>query len=108
MHEIADTAFDTEVLASSRPVLVDFWAPWCVKCKAMAPAIAQLASDHAEELQVVTMDVEQSPATAARLGVISLPALKLFVGGRVVKSWSGAMPGRTLEAEVAAALAAAG
>lgn len=105
MQEIADAAFDTEVLASSHPVLVDFWAPWCVKCKAMAPAIAQLAEEHAEDLRVVTMDVEQNPATAARLGVISLPALKLFVGGEVVKSWTGAMPGRVFEAEVVAALA---
>ena len=99
--EVTDATFDREVLAASMPTVVDFWAAWCGPCRALSPILEALATEHADRIRVVTVDVEANPETAARYSVISLPAIKVFVDGEVVKSMTGAKPRPVLEAELA-------
>ena len=86
-----DSTFDAE-LASPSPVLVDLWAPWCGPCRAMAPALEELARDFAGKLKVVKVDVDQNPATQARFQVQGIPTLLLFRDGTVVERIVGAQP----------------
>jgi len=91
-RSITDDSFDTDVLASDKPVLVDFWAPWCQPCKAMSPILDELAGEHADKIDVVTINTDENPAVAARYGVTGLPTLNVYVKGELVKSITGARP----------------
>ena len=100
---VTDDTFATVVHESDRPVLVDVTADWCAPCRRMHPLLERLAGEH-ENLQVVTLDADQNPATAARLGVLSLPTFVLFRDGAPVRSFVGARPYGRLVADVRAAL----
>ncbi|WP_374249683.1 thioredoxin [Thermomonas sp.] len=86
-----DTDFDSLVLASDQPVLVDFWAPWCGPCKMIAPALDQLAADYAGKAKVVKVDVDQNQQTAMKYHVRSIPMLLVFKGGQIHSQQIGAV-----------------
>ena len=91
MVEITDESFAREVLEADRPVVVDFWAPWCGPCKAIEPALEELPLD------VVKIDIDANPSTAARYGVLSLPTVILFDGGEPRATVHGARPRKHFE-----------
>lgn len=90
--EVSDATFDQEVLQSPVPVLVDFWAPWCGPCRAIAPVVEEMAGTYAGRLKVVKMNVDDNPATPSRYGVRGIPNLIVFKGGSVAEQVVGAVP----------------
>jgi thioredoxin 1 len=89
--------FDAEVLDSSVPVLVDFWAEWCMPCKMIAPAVEQLATDYAGKLKVGKVNVDQESDLAAQHNIVSIPTLLVFKSGKLVRQKVGAVPKHELE-----------
>ena len=92
ISEVSDMSFNQEVLTSDLPVLIDFWAPWCGPCRAIAPVVEELAGQYAGRLKVVKMNVDDNPQTPSRYGVRSIPNLVLFKGGEVADQVIGAVP----------------
>jgi len=90
--QVSDDTFDSEVLKSSVPVLIDFWAPWCGPCRAIAPIVDQLATEYAGKLKIVKMNVDDNPRTPANYGVRGIPNLILFKDGQVQQQIVGAVP----------------
>ena len=93
---VDDANFQTEVLSSDKPVLVDFWAIWCGPCKMIAPYVEELANEYDGKLKVMKMDVDANPRTAMQFGIRSIPTLMVFKGGQVVEQIIGAVPKRHL------------
>lgn len=89
---VSDDSFENEVLQSSIPVLIDFWAPWCGPCRAIAPIVDQVAGEYSGKLKVVKMNVDDNPRTPARYGVRGIPNLILFKDGQVQQQIVGAVP----------------
>jgi thioredoxin 1 len=89
---VNDQTFDGDVLTSERPVLADFWAEWCGPCKAIAPALEELAREYDGRATIVKVNVDENPTLAARFGIRSIPTLLLFKDGKVVDQLIGAMP----------------
>ena len=89
---VSDDSFETEVLQSATPVLIDFWAPWCAPCRAIAPVVEELARDYEGKLKIVKMNVDDNPRTPSRYGVRGIPNLILFQGGEVKEQIVGAVP----------------
>jgi thioredoxin 1 len=89
---LEDATFDAEVLKSDVPVLVDFWAVWCGPCRAIAPAVEELARDYKGKLKVAKLDIDTHQAVPQKFGIRSIPTLLLFKGGRVVDTIIGAVP----------------
>lgn len=87
--EVGDASFQKDVLESSTPVLVDFWATWCAPCLALAPVVEELAKSYQGKLKVVKFNVENDTATPQRYGITSIPTLLFFKGGQVVQSVIG-------------------
>jgi thioredoxin 1 len=94
---LQDSTFDTEVLKSDVPVLVDFWAVWCGPCKAIAPAVEELAKQYKGKVKVAKMDVDEHQQIPQQFGIRSIPTLLVFKGGRVVDTIVGAVPKSKLE-----------
>ena len=95
--ELTSGNFESEVLKSDRPVLVDFWAPWCGPCRMLAPVLAQIAEEKAGVLKVGKVNVDESPELAAKYGIASIPAVFLFRNGEVVNQSVGFMQKPELE-----------
>ena len=100
-RDVTDHNFATEVLASEKPIMVDFWAEWCGPCRAVSPILDQIASEHADKIDVVKLNVDDNPETAMKYQVTSIPTMKIFRGGEVVKTVIGAKPKPALEADLA-------
>jgi len=87
--EFTDQNFEQEVIKSDKPALVDFWAPWCGPCQMMGPIIEELAKDMEGKAKVGKLNVDEHPETAQKYGIMSIPSLKIFKGGQVVKEFVG-------------------
>jgi thioredoxin 1 len=98
--ETSDSAFDTDVLQSGTPVLVDFWAPWCGPCKSIAPVLEQLAAEYAGKLKIVKLNVDDNPRTPPHYNVRGIPNLVFFKGGQVVEQIVGAVQKDILETAI--------
>ncbi|MCU0412635.1 MAG: thioredoxin [Bacteroidetes bacterium] len=94
--EVTDSNFEAEVLKSSTPVLVDFWAEWCGPCKMIAPVVEELAKELSGKLKVGKVDVDNNQQIAMKFGIRSIPTLLVFKGGKVVDQLVGAVPKKAL------------
>lgn len=101
---LTDANFDSDVLQSDLPVLVDFWATWCAPCKAISPLIDTVANEYAGKVKVGKVNVDDNPATPGKYGVRGIPTLVLFKDGQVVDQVVGAVPKSQLDALIAKAL----
>jgi thioredoxin 1 len=99
-RDVTDQNFDTEVLGSDKPIMVDFWAEWCGPCRAVSPILDQIATEHSEKIDVVKLNVDDNPETAMKYQITSIPTMKVFRGGEVVKTVIGAKPKPALEADL--------
>jgi thioredoxin 1 len=94
---ITTSQFDTEVLGSETPVIVDFWAEWCGPCRAVSPILEQIAEERGDELRVVKVNIDEEPELQQRYGILSIPTILLFKGGEATAAAIGAQPKRMLE-----------
>ena len=90
IDSVTDHTFETDVLEASRPVAVDFWAPWCGPCRAIGPIMEALAADYGEHVRFVKLNIDENPATGARYNVLSIPTVVLFADGEPQSSIVGA------------------
>ena len=98
--EVTDATFEENVLKSDKPVLVDFWAPWCGPCRIVSPIVDQIAEEHGDKLNVVKVNTDENLETASTYGITSIPALYVFKDGEVAKTIIGARPKPALEDEL--------
>lgn len=103
--DVTDQTFQTEVLESDKPAVIDFWAEWCSPCRQIAPIIKELAAQYGDQVKIVKMDIDSSPATPGRYGVRAIPTILAFKNGEVVQQLQGARPKADFEAMVKGLLA---
>lgn len=100
VSEVTDQEFESEILQSEKPVLVDFWADWCVPCHMVSPVVEEIGIDKAEKMRVAKLNVDDNPQAAQRYGVMSIPTLILFVGGEERARVVGAKPKEAILREI--------
>jgi thioredoxin 1 len=104
IKHVSDASFDTDVLKSDQPVLVDYWAAWCGPCKMIAPILEEVAGEYAGRLTVAKLNVDENPATSAKYGIRGIPTLMLFKGGQAAATKVGALSKSQLTAFLNGAL----
>jgi len=98
---VTDATFEAEVLQSSKPVIVDYWAEWCGPCRMIAPVLEEIAAEYGEKIDVVKLNVDENPAVAQRYQILAIPTLNVFKDGEVVKQIKGAKPKAALLRDLA-------
>jgi thioredoxin 1 len=101
--EFSDTNFQDDVLKSDKPVLVDFWAPWCGPCRMIAPLVEELAKEYEGSVKIGKVNIDDNPSVAMNYGVNSIPTLMIFKGGQVVDRFVGVQPKSRLQQAIDAA-----
>ncbi len=99
--DVTDATFAEEVLNSKETIMVDFWAEWCGPCRAVSPILDQIAAEHSDKIKIVKLNVDDNPQMARKYGITSIPAMKVFRNGEVVKTVIGAKPKPAIEADLA-------
>jgi len=104
-HDVTDATFAEEVLNSEDTIMVDFWAEWCGPCRAVSPILDAIAAENPDKIKIVKLNVDDNPQTAMQYQITSIPAMKVFKGGELVKTIIGAKPKPAIEADLAEFLA---
>jgi thioredoxin 1 len=99
--KVTDATFEADVLKSDKAVIVDYWAEWCGPCRQVAPILEEIASEHADKIEVVKLNVEENPQTSQKYGIRNIPTLNVFKDGEVVKQIVGAKPKSALLRDLA-------
>jgi thioredoxin 1 len=89
---VTDETFDSVVLGSSRPVIVEYWAQWCGPCHQLSPVLEAIAAEHCGRIDVVKLNIDENPATYQKSGILAVPTINVFSGGEIVKQVVGAKP----------------
>ena len=97
---VTDQNFEEEVLKSDKPVIVDYWAEWCGPCRMVAPVLEEIATEYADKINVVKLNIDDNPATSRKYGIMAIPTMNVFSGGEVVKQIVGAKPKSALLREL--------
>ncbi|MGW4905029.1 thioredoxin [Streptomyces sp. NPDC004270] len=105
MKNVAEDSFEQDVLNNEKPVLANFWAAWRGPCRQLPPSLETIAAEHGDKIEIVKLNIDENPATAARYGVMSIPTMNVHKGGEVVQTIVGAKPKAALERELAEHLA---
>ncbi len=100
MVEVTQQNFEKEVIKSDKPVLVDFWAPWCMPCKIIAPVVEKIADDMKSEIRVMKVNVDEAPEIATELSIMNIPTLVLFKGGQEVSRMMGVNSKEAIENKI--------
>jgi thioredoxin 1 len=101
LKTVTDASFADDVLMSDKPVLVDYWAVWCGPCRLIAPILEEINATHGDRITIAKLNVDENPRTASDYGIVSIPTLNVFQGGRVVKQIVGAKPKAALLKDLA-------
>ena len=104
VNKVSDADFESEVLKSANPVVVDFWAEWCGPCRMIAPALEEIAGSLGSKVKIVKLNVDENPQTAQKYGIMSIPTLMIFKNGEMAARQIGAAPKQKLEQWITAAV----